>query len=99
MGWSCTFTTSPIEAGTNTSPATEREDRRKGGPPQGMRPWGVSSGQSPISGRGIGLPLSRIYAKNLGGSLEVINMPGLGLDAYLFLNRIDPNELSSHRKE
>lgn len=58
------------------------------------RPWGVFAGQSPLSGKGIGLPLSRLYARYLGGSLEVINMPGLGVDAYLFLARIDPFETS-----
>jgi len=47
-------------------------------------------GASPLSGRGMGLPLGRLYASYLGGSLELMNMPGIGVDAYLFLNRI-PN--------
>mmetsp|Transcript_31461 Transcript_31461/g.57112 ORF Transcript_31461/g.57112 Transcript_31461/m.57112 type:complete len:390 (-) Transcript_31461:477-1646(-) len=52
------------------------------------RPWGVT-GQSPIAGRGIGLPLCRLYAMYLGDSLQIVNLPGLGVDAFLFLNRMD----------
>eukprot|EP00747_Dinoflagellata_sp_TGD_P179470 gnl/TRDRNA2_/TRDRNA2_30329_c0_seq1.p1 gnl/TRDRNA2_/TRDRNA2_30329_c0~~gnl/TRDRNA2_/TRDRNA2_30329_c0_seq1.p1 ORF type:complete len:385 (-),score=58.93 gnl/TRDRNA2_/TRDRNA2_30329_c0_seq1:91-1245(-) len=48
--------------------------------------------ESPLAGQGMGLPLSRLYAKYLGGSLELMNMPGIGVDAYLFLSRIDPRE-------
>uniref|UniRef100_A0A7S1SDQ3 Protein-serine/threonine kinase n=1 Tax=Alexandrium catenella TaxID=2925 RepID=A0A7S1SDQ3_ALECA len=43
---------------------------------------------SPLSGWGMGLPASRLYASYLGGKLELMNMPGIGVDAYLFLNRI-----------
>lgn len=46
---------------------------------------------SPLTGRGLGLPLSRLYAAYLGGSLEVMNVSGVGVDAYLFLQRIDPH--------
>mmetsp|Transcript_65519 Transcript_65519/g.120772 ORF Transcript_65519/g.120772 Transcript_65519/m.120772 type:complete len:442 (-) Transcript_65519:73-1398(-) len=44
---------------------------------------------SPLAGWGMGLPLSRLYVRYLGGSLELKNMPGIGVDTYLFLNRID----------
>jgi len=47
---------------------------------------------SPLCGKGMGLPLSRLYARYLGGGLELMNMPGVGVDAYLFLNRIEPTE-------
>lgn len=47
---------------------------------------------SPLSGRGMGLPLGRLYASYLGGSLELMNVPGVGVDAYLFLSRIDIQE-------
>lgn len=39
-------------------------------------PWGVFAGEfakSPLSGPGMGLPLSRLYARYLGGTLEVIS--------------------------
>jgi signal transduction histidine kinase len=45
--------------------------------------------KSPLAGRGMGLPLSRAYAAYLNGSLEVVNLPNLGVDAFLFLERID----------
>lgn len=48
-----------------------------------------TSDASPLSGRGFGLPLSRLYARYLGGKLEFMNVPGVGVDAYLFLKRID----------
>jgi len=45
---------------------------------------------SPLAGWGVGLPLGRLYARYLGGSLELMNVPGTGVDAYLFLRRIAP---------
>lgn len=58
-------------------------------------PWGVFTGGSPLAGRGIGLPMSRLYAKFLGGHLTMVNLPGLGVDAYLFLPRIDPADVAA----
>lgn len=49
----------------------------------------TSSGTSPLTGWGMGLPLSRLYVRYLGGSLELRNMPGIGVDLYMFLKRID----------
>lgn len=43
---------------------------------------------SPLAGFGCGLPLSRVYAKYLGGSLDVVSIPRYGTDAYLYLNCI-----------
>ncbi|CAK0870183.1 unnamed protein product [Prorocentrum cordatum] len=53
------------------------------------RPWGVFGGESPLAGRGMGLPLSRAYARYLSGSLQVVNLPNLGVDAFLSVDRID----------
>lgn len=39
---------------------------------------------------GMGLPLCRLYAKYLGGSLKLMSVPGAGVDTYLSLQRIDP---------
>jgi len=47
---------------------------------------------SPLSGSGMGLPLTRLYARYLGGSCELMNMPGIGVDVYLFLSRVNPKE-------
>jgi len=46
---------------------------------------------SPMAGWGVGLALGRLYARYLGGSLQLMNVPGTGVDAYLFLRRIDPS--------
>lgn len=82
--WSYKFTTKQNDYASQAQPPDlHRLERLRGG----------FAGVSPISGRGIGLPLCRLYAKYLGGSLKIINLPGLGVDAYVFLNRIDPAEL------
>jgi len=52
---------------------------------------GLWSG-SPLAGWGMGMPLTRLYARYLGGNFEIMNMPGIGVDSYLFLSRIDPGE-------
>merc|ERR1711920_605440 len=44
---------------------------------------------TPLSGRGMGLPMCRLYTQYLGGSLHLHSVPGVGTDVYMFLNRID----------
>eukprot|EP01066_Platyproteum_vivax_P013899 Platyproteum_vivax@DN6266_c0_g1_i4.p1 len=48
---------------------------------------------SPLAGFGCGLPLSRIYARYLGGDLQVMSIPNWGVDAYVMLNRLNVKEL------
>jgi len=43
---------------------------------------------SPLAGLGCGLPLSRLYARYLGGSVELQSMPRYGTDVYVYLNRL-----------
>mmetsp|Transcript_91549 Transcript_91549/g.262199 ORF Transcript_91549/g.262199 Transcript_91549/m.262199 type:complete len:408 (-) Transcript_91549:153-1376(-) len=50
-------------------------------------------GQSELAGYGVGLPLARLYARYLGGSLDLISMPGYGTDAYLMLPRLQHAQL------
>jgi len=49
---------------------------------------------SELAGYGVGLPISRLYARYLGGSLDLIAWPGYGTDTYLNFPR-----LSSELKE
>jgi len=46
-------------------------------------------GPTALAGYGVGLPLSRLYANYLGGSLDLISLPGYGTDAYLMLPRVE----------
>lgn len=43
---------------------------------------------APLAGFGYGLPLSRQYARYLGGDVQVISMDGYGTDAYVYLKHV-----------
>ncbi|KAF6261335.1 alpha-ketoacid dehydrogenase kinase [Scenedesmus sp. NREL 46B-D3] len=42
-----------------------------------------------LAGLGFGLPLSRLHARYFGGDLQLVNLPGYGVDAFLTLRRLD----------
>jgi len=44
--------------------------------------------EAPPATRGMGLPLSRLYAKYFGGTLHLIPMEGYGTDCYVNFNRL-----------
>jgi len=50
-------------------------------------------GATPLAGYGVGLPLSRLYARYLGGSLELVSWPGYGTDVQLFLPRLSSEQV------
>lgn len=71
-------------------------DRAKGIPLHaGTRIWSYLYAGRPTAmaglsyGHGIGLPLSRLHARYLGGSLDLVSLPGYGVDAYLNLPRVE----------
>eukprot|EP00438_Fugacium_kawagutii_P009980 Skav234399 [mRNA] locus=scaffold873:188433:190085:- [translate_table: standard] len=46
-----------------------------------------------LAGYGIGLPLSRLYARYLGGTLKLVSLPGYGTSVDLFLRRVNANQV------
>lgn len=41
-----------------------------------------------LAGYGVGLPMTRLYARYFGGDLQLMSMEGYGTDAYLHINRV-----------
>ncbi len=41
---------------------------------------------APLAGLGVGLPLSKLYARYLGGEVQLASMEGYGTDAYVHLD-------------
>eukprot|EP00931_Biecheleriopsis_adriatica_P123598 TRINITY_DN98656_c0_g1_i1.p1 TRINITY_DN98656_c0_g1~~TRINITY_DN98656_c0_g1_i1.p1 ORF type:complete len:332 (-),score=46.10 TRINITY_DN98656_c0_g1_i1:22-903(-) len=48
-----------------------------------------------LGGFGVGLPLSRLYARYLGGRLHITSYPGYGTQAHLLLPRITVNQVEN----
>lgn len=46
-----------------------------------------------LAGYGIGLPLSRLYARYFGGQLKLVSLPGYGTSVDLFLRRVNANQV------
>eukprot|EP00438_Fugacium_kawagutii_P015055 Skav217578 [mRNA] locus=scaffold129:181967:194914:- [translate_table: standard] len=89
--WSYLYTTAePIETTLSRKavdvPAHPRLDQDQLGPMDG----------SPLAGSGCGLPLSRLYARHFGGSVELQSMPRFGTDVYVYVNGLghDANLMS-----
>ncbi|KAJ7490044.1 atypical/PDHK/BCKDK protein kinase [Mycena galericulata] len=50
---------------------------------------GLQTGLGTIAGLGYGLPMSRLYAKYFGGSLDLMSLEGWGSDVFLKLRCLD----------
>ncbi|KAI0928201.1 hypothetical protein AcW1_005518 [Taiwanofungus camphoratus] len=50
---------------------------------------GVQMGMGTIAGLGYGLPMSRLYARYFGGSLDFVSLDGWGSDIFLKLRCLD----------
>jgi len=46
-----------------------------------------------LAGHGAGLPLSRLYARYLGGSLDLVSWPGYGTDVFINLPRLSSEQV------
>lgn len=46
------------------------------------------STDQPMAGLGMGLPLSRLYSRFLGGDLSVLSMESYGTDAWMYIPRL-----------
>ncbi|KAL3141620.1 hypothetical protein ABBQ32_004858 [Trebouxia sp. C0010 RCD-2024] len=55
-----------------------------------------SPAQYRMGGLGFGLPMSRLYAEYFGGHLQLVSMPGYGIDAYLNLKRLEGDWQERH---
>lgn len=53
----------------------------------------LDDGIVPLAGYGVGLPLSRLFARYLRGSLGLTTWPGYGTDIHLFLPRLDHEQV------
>lgn len=42
----------------------------------------------PLAGMGYGLPISRVFARYLGGDIELVSMEGYGTDAYIHMRAL-----------
>lgn len=52
------------------------------------RGHGSGSNVAPLAGFGVGLPLSRLYARYFGGDLAIKSLEGFGTDVYLHVSRL-----------
>ncbi|CAE7260988.1 PDK, partial [Symbiodinium sp. CCMP2456] len=73
-----------------------------GGIPREANPWsylyttaedGAYGGTKKLAGHGVGLPLSRLYARYLHGSLDLVSLPGYGTHAYVNLPRVESQQV------
>jgi len=54
---------------------------------------GDEGSATPLSGYGVGLPVSRLHARYLGGQLQLTTYPGFGTDVYVRLPRITSEQV------
>jgi len=84
--WSYLYTTAePIEQTVSRQGVDAPEDLRRLRHAQDDMTYLIGS---PLAGMGCGLPLSRLYARYLGGDIELQTLPRHGTDVFVYLNRL-----------
>ncbi|XP_039267021.1 pyruvate dehydrogenase (acetyl-transferring) kinase isozyme 2, mitochondrial-like [Styela clava] len=58
-------------------------------------PRSTDSRVAPLAGYGYGLPISRLYARYLGGDLQIQSMEGSGTDAYIYLRSLSSEAIET----
>eukprot|EP00928_Gymnodinium_smaydae_P088798 TRINITY_DN72846_c0_g1_i1.p1 TRINITY_DN72846_c0_g1~~TRINITY_DN72846_c0_g1_i1.p1 ORF type:complete len:488 (-),score=46.89 TRINITY_DN72846_c0_g1_i1:66-1529(-) len=87
--WSYFYTTAePVESPTSRLAVDAPADMRMFQQEKGQDCELTMSLGSPLAGLGCGLPLSRLYASYLGGTIELQTMPKYGTDVFIYLSRL-----------
>lgn len=82
----------PFEVGQHVWSWLYGERRRS---EKGINSEGALGQATNLGGFGIGLPLSRLFASYLGGTINLISIPGYGTHAYIFLPRLPEQMVES----
>lgn len=53
-----------------------------------------TAASSPMAGLGFGLPLSRLYARFLGGDIRLVSLPGYGSDVYISIPDLSDDKVT-----
>ncbi|EFI28422.1 atypical/PDHK/BCKDK protein kinase [Coprinopsis cinerea okayama7 len=86
--FSYAFTT--VKTGDDEGPDWDTSDSREDEPFLGvMTQRTLQTGLGTIAGLGYGLPMSKLYTKYFGGSLDLISLEGWGSDVYIKLRCLD----------
>lgn len=92
--WTYYYTTANKFLVGSQPPPETRSNRQKAGGAVSASGQGKVAAEHPLpplAGFGLGLPLSRVYARYFGGDVLLKSMEGFGMDSYLHLNRLGHN--------
>ena len=95
--WSWLYTTKRKNMNKNSraDDSDSDSDDEKEKENDGKRSGFERSDATNLGGFGVGLPLSRLFASYLGGTINLVSIPGYGTHAYIFLPRLPEQMLES----
>lgn len=76
----------------------KQQEEKQGQQEKGQQPGQTTDGlegATDLGGYGVGLPLSRLYVSYLGGTLNLVSIPGYGTHAYIVLPRLPEQMVES----